>query len=257
MQPPRSAPGTALTQAAVREWQHASSKAGILVQVSSISVVIPAFDDAEMLTRCLDALAAGKRAADEIIVADNDSADATASVARSAGARVIVQAMRGIWPAASAGYDAAHGDLIARLDADSVPPLDWLERIEAAFEADPELSLITGPGDFVDGNVAIRLIGRYWYVGGYFWAMTLWLGHRPVFGSNFAMRARVWESVRTRVHREARAIHDDLDLSLHLTPDQVVRLDASLRVGISSRPLRTWRGLGRRLGWAYLTLRLH
>lgn len=223
----------------------------------SISVVIPARNDAAMLERALADLSTQLRQADEIIVVDNDSTDATALVAHAGGARVVAEPVLGIWPAASAGYDAALGDVIARLDADSRPPVDWLMHIEAELTAAPEIDVLTGPGDFYDGNALATLLGSTLYIGGYFWAMTIWLGGSPVFGSNFAMRRSVWQGVRGQVHRELRAVHDDLDLSLHLGPETQVHYDERLRVGISARPFSTWRGLGRRLGWAYLTLRMH
>jgi glycosyltransferase involved in cell wall biosynthesis len=222
-----------------------------------ITVVIPAFNDADMLEQCLACLAVQLRPADEVIVVDNGSTDRTAAVALAAGARVVSQPVRGIWPAASLGYDEARGDIIARLDADSRPPMDWLMHIEAEFIDSPEIGFLTGPGDFYDGNALIVFLGQNVYIAGFFWSMTIWLGHSPVFGSNFAMRREAWQSVRGRVHRDERAIHDDLDLSLHLTPDLIVRLDESLRVGISSRPFASWSGIGRRLGWVYLTFKLH
>jgi len=222
-----------------------------------ISVVIPALDDADMLSNALRLLNAQLRRADEIIVVDNGSADDTAAVAAAAGARVISERRTGIWPAAAAGYDAAIGDVIARLDADSRPPVDWLAHIEAEFETSADVGVITGPGDFYDGNPIAVFLGQNLYIGGYFWAMSIWLGAAPIFGSNFAMRREVWREVRPRVHRELRAVHDDLDLSLHLPPEVNVLLDETLRVGISARPFSSWRGLGRRLGWAYLTLQMH
>ncbi|WP_431220768.1 glycosyltransferase [Leifsonia xyli] len=103
----------------------------------TVSVVIPVLDDSAMLARCLADLAAQLRPADEIVVVDNGSADDTVAVARAAGVRVIEQRLRGIWPAAAAGYDAATGDIIARLDADSRPPADWLLHLEAELVDSP------------------------------------------------------------------------------------------------------------------------
>lgn len=223
----------------------------------SLSVVIPALDDAEMLARCLDDLAAQLRPADEIIVVDNGSSDGTPDVARAAGARVVEQPQRGIWPAASTGYDAATGDIIARLDADSRPPADWLLHIEAELVDAPEVGVLTGRGVFYDGNTVVAGLGQVLYIGGYFWSMGIWLGNPPIFGSNFAMRREVWLDVRDRVHRDRGDIHDDLDLAFHLSLDTVVRYDDRLTVGISARPFSTWRGFGRRLRWAYTTLSMH
>ncbi|MGO4594375.1 glycosyltransferase family 2 protein [Leifsonia sp. 2TAF2] len=223
----------------------------------TVSVVIPALDDAEMLGRCLADLAAQLRPADEIVVVDNGSTDDTAAVARAAGARVVEQPHRGIWPAASTGYDAATGDIIARLDADSRPPADWLLHIEAELLDAPEVGVLTGPGVFYDGGTVVAGLGQVLYIGGYFWSMGLWLGNPPVFGSNFAMRRDVWLQARERVHRDRSDIHDDLDLSFHLGLETIVRYDERLTVGISARPFSTWKGFGRRLLWAYTTLSMH
>jgi glycosyltransferase involved in cell wall biosynthesis len=225
--------------------------------LGTITVVIPVLDDAPMLRRALTALELQMRPPDEVIVVDNGSSDDSAAVARAAGARVLSQPVRGIWSAAATGYDAATSDIIARIDADSRPPADWLFHIEAEFIDSPELGAVTGPGDFYDGGGLITLLGQSLYIGGFFWSMTVWLGNAPLFGSNFAMRREVWLSARGLVHSTRGDIHDDLDLSLHLPLETEVRLDETLRVGISSRPFATWHGLSRRLRWAYLTLRLH
>ncbi|MBC7442262.1 MAG: glycosyltransferase family 2 protein [Ramlibacter sp.] len=191
--------------------------------MATISVVIPCHNDAGLLSTCLAALAAQVRPAEEVIVVDNASTDATAETARAAGARIVSEPARGIWPAAAAGYDAATREVIARLDADSVPPPDWLARLEAGLARSPEADLITGPGDFYGCSPLVAWLGRTFYLGGYFFWIPVWLGHRPVFGSNFAMRREVWLGARGRVNRERTDIHDDLDLSLHLDPAVRVR----------------------------------
>ncbi|WP_243063740.1 glycosyltransferase family A protein [Humibacter sp. RRB41] len=225
--------------------------------MSTVSVVIPAYNDAVMLKECLRTLGEQIRPADEVIVVDNGSTDDTAEVAREFGATVVHQPVRGIFPAAAAGYDAASGDIIARLDADSRAPVDWIAHLEAEFTITPEIGVLTGPGEFYDGNPVITWLGENLYIGGYFWFGGLWLDNGPIFGSNFAMRRDVWLRVRDLVHRSIRRVHDDLDLSLHLPPDVVVRVDETLRVGISARPFSSWRGFGRRLGWAYLTFHMN
>lgn len=222
-----------------------------------VSVVIPARNDAEMLARCLASLDAQSRRPDEVVVVDNGSTDATREVAEAGGARVVWEPIPGIPRASSAGFDAARGDLIARIDADSVCPPGWLAQVIAAFEGDPALSVVSGSGDFYDAGPVTRRLGKSWWVGGLYWSMTLYLGHPPIFGSNFAMRRAVWDEIGPEVHREARDIHDDLDLSLHVKPWMTVRYDRDLVVGISARPFATWSGFTRRLSWIVPTLRAH
>ena len=222
--------------------------------MTSISVVIPSFNDAVMLRTCLHALAVQTRPADEVIVVDNGSTDDTTAVAQAAGARVVTEPLRGVWPATIAGFDAASGAIVARIDADSVPPPDWLERVEAILLAAPPLSAVTGPGDFYGANRLVCWIGEHIYIGGYFWFVGWLLGHPPLFGSNFAMHAAIWERLRPRLDPTQPRVHDDLQLSYRLTPDMTVLYERSLRVGISARPFRTFRGLSRRLGWAGLGL---
>jgi glycosyltransferase involved in cell wall biosynthesis len=223
-------------------------------------VVIPALNDSAMLAECLRALAAQSRAADEIIVVDNGSTDDTAAVARAAGATVVQEPLRGIFPATAAGFDAAlagGADLIARLDADSVPPVDWIAHILREFDADPSLTALSGPGDFYGSTPFIHWAAEHIYIGGYIWFVGLLLGHEPLFGSNLALRVRAWSRLRSTVHRGMREIHDDLDLSIHIEPDMVTRFDSDLRVGVSARPFESFSGLARRVEWAFSTLGLN
>jgi cellulose synthase/poly-beta-1,6-N-acetylglucosamine synthase-like glycosyltransferase len=163
--------------------------------------------------------------------------------------------VRGIPSAASTGYSAARGDIIARIDADSIPRPDWLARIERRF-ADPGLDFLTGDARFYGSSELVHRLGEKLYIGGMYWAVTPYLGHPPVFGSNFAMRREAWAELRDEVHLE-RTIHDDLDLSLHIKPWMRVELDRELIVEISARPFDTLGGLARRLSWVVPTVRNH
>ena len=226
-----------------------------------VSVVIPARNDAAMLGPCLEALAQQTGlpvdVEVEVIVIDNGSSDDTAQVARAAGARVISEPEPGIPRASSAGYDAARGELIARIDADSICPPDWLARAITVFAHDDGLSVLTGSGEFYGSSQLVHRIGKAWYLGGMYWSMTGYLGHPPLFGSNFVMRRGVWDELRAEVHRAPRTIHDDLDLSLHIKPWMAVRYDPDFVVRISARPFASFRGLSRRVSWVLPTLRNH
>ncbi|KAF2411696.1 hypothetical protein B1729_19040 [Microbacterium sp. B35-04] len=214
-----------------------------------VAVVIPCRNDAAYLDACLTALAAQTHQADVVIVVDNASTDASAAVARAHDAVVVHESSIGIWPAAAHGYDEALGgaDIIARLDADSRPHPDWIARLVRAFVSDTTLGVLTGGAEFYGGTPLQNYLGEHWYIGGGHYWIKKWLGIPLVFGSNFAMRARVWERVREQVDRDNARIHDDLDLTIRLRPSDGVRYDPQLRMPVSARPVQTVSGLSRRV----------
>ena len=221
-----------------------------------ISVVIPTHNDASQLKTCLALLAAQTRPADEIIVVDNSSTDDTAAICADAGVRRMPVDLPGIPATAAAGFDAATGAIIARLDTDSRPPADWLERIERTLAAAPPLTALTGPGVFRGGNPLALLAGRCLLQGGYFGLIGFLLGHPPVYGSNFALRREVWAGIRTFVVRDNALVHDDLDISYRLRPGMDVIYDPALKVGVSARPFTSWAAFRRRLVLSVVTFRV-
>ena len=206
----------------------------------TISVVVPSYNDAEMLERCLTALDGQNRAADEVIVVDNGSSDQTVDVAIAHGARVVTELKRGIPQATSAGLDAATGDVIGRLDADSVPPKDWIQRVARAFERDPQLEALSGPGEFYGATPLLHWFAESVQMPLYTRMVAALIGHDVLFGSNLAIRADTWRELRHLVHRDDSGVHDDLDFTLNLVPGTRVRFDRSLVVGVSARPYQDW-----------------
>ncbi len=99
-----------------------------------LSLVIPTLDAAAEIGRTLAALAP-ELAGDEIVVADGGSRDETASLAAAAGARVIA-APRGRGSQLRAGAEAAQGDWLLFLHADTRPAPGW-RGVAQRFMADP------------------------------------------------------------------------------------------------------------------------
>lgn len=200
-----------------------------------IAVVIPVRNDAAALDACFGALLRQRRTADEIVVVDNGSTDGSAAVAARHGALLVRAEVPGIPGATAAGLDRANGHVLVRLDADSLPAVDWLARIEAAFTAEPALAALSGAAHFYGGTPTVRFLGRLSLTLGYFRFIAAVIGHMPLYGSNLAIRADVWRRIRDTVHRDRADVHDDLDLSLQLPPGSLVRYDPDLSVEVSSR----------------------
>lgn len=245
-----------------RTEEHGSGPAGSVrshkgsVHSPTTSVVIPVKDDAVLLARCLRALHAQESPADEIIVVDNDSSDASASVARASGARVLTCIEPGISAAASTGYDAAGGDLILRLDADCEPDTDWISAVVTAFGEDERTGAVTGHARFTDGPAALRLPLARLYLGAYTSLLSVTLGHRPLFGSNLAFRREAWHAVRGDVHRGDPHIHDDLDLAFHLGENHRIARLPGESMGMSMRPLTAGQ-FGRRVHRGFRSVLVH
>lgn len=106
--------------------------------VAGVSVVIPARDEAERIGPCLSGLrdAAGLL---EVLVVDDGSTDATAAVAREHGARVLPAGepspgwVGKPW-ALQVGLEAARGEIVVSLDADTRPRPGLLPALVAALE---------------------------------------------------------------------------------------------------------------------------
>ncbi|SRR6266545_959693 len=98
----------------------------------TVSVVIPAFNEARYLGRCLFALERQTAPPHEVIVVDDGSSDGTAAVARRHGSvRVFRQRHRGPAVARNRGAAVATGEILVFVDADEIVTEPFLERLVA------------------------------------------------------------------------------------------------------------------------------
>ncbi len=92
-----------------------------------LSVIVPAFNEEQLLGKTLRGIQLASSAFSargwetEIIVCDNNSTDRTAELARAAGATVVFEPINQIARARNRGAQAASGDWLIFVDADSVP----------------------------------------------------------------------------------------------------------------------------------------
>jgi glycosyltransferase involved in cell wall biosynthesis len=82
-----------------------------------VAAIIPAWNEAETIASVIVA-AQRARTVDQVIVVDNGSTDGTAEVARSLGARVCSESIRGKGEAMRRGVDSTEARVLVFLDAD-------------------------------------------------------------------------------------------------------------------------------------------
>ena len=122
--------------------------AGTVTRIDSLSIIIPAFNEAENLPIVIDDVQreAGKHVADgqcEIIIVDDGSQDETSTVAGKAGeqdTRIVVRRHpqnRGLGAAIRTGYEAATMSYVCYFTADGQVPVSSLPQlIDAIGDAD-------------------------------------------------------------------------------------------------------------------------
>lgn len=115
-----------------------------MTRQARISVAIATRDRPQALARCLESLRANRVQPAEVVVADQSAGPETGSVVAAAGARWVTGGANGLAGGQNAAFRHATMPLIAVLDDDCVADAGWIEELERAFAADPELALLGG-----------------------------------------------------------------------------------------------------------------
>ncbi len=178
-----------------------------------VSIVIPVYNEADQLAACLWAIARQNVVAHEVIVVDNNSTDGSRQIAESFDfVRLISETRQGVLHARTTGFNAATGDIIGRIDADTVLDADWVHTVQALFN-DTSLDAVSGAVSYYDLPWKrfvswLDLRFRQWIANGMG-------GDVFLFGSNMALRRSAWHQVRQQVCNSG-GMHEDFDLAIHL-----------------------------------------
>ena len=118
------------------------------VGATSVSVVIPAFNEAKVIVASIRRVLESQGVAPEIIVVDDGSRDDTAAIVREAFAteprvHLISQPNQGKARAVNAGIRAASGDIIITLDADTHFEAETIARLVRWFVR-PDIGAVAG-----------------------------------------------------------------------------------------------------------------
>jgi glycosyltransferase involved in cell wall biosynthesis len=118
-----------------------------------ISVIVPAFNEEKLLPETLRSINRGLPAfhargwESELIVCDNNSTDRTGELAKEHGALVVFEPINQIGRSRNRGAQAASGDWLIFVDADSCPTLPLFEDVAAAIVS----------GRYLAGGSTVRL----------------------------------------------------------------------------------------------------
>jgi glycosyltransferase involved in cell wall biosynthesis len=229
-----------------------------MVMRKSLSIVIPAFNEERFIGACLDAIASQTVPPDQVIVVDNNSTDDTAKIAAGYSfVTVIKESRQGRVFARNAGFEAATGDIIGRIDSDSRLPPHWVEYVQRFYDS-PHHQQLALTGGVICYNLRFPRLAAAVQDQLVFRLNRMLLGHYVLFGSNMALPAELWQNARSKVCIR-QDIHEDLDLSIHLhRSGYPIAYRAGLRVPVKMRRVRSDRHeLWGNLQWWPQTLRVH
>ena len=200
----------------------------------TLTIVIPAYNERSYLAACLDSIADQTIMPAEVIVVDNNSTDSTLKIAQSYSfVKVMREKRQGVFFAVRRGFRAARGDIIGRIDADTILPAGWVETVLAKM-ADGSAAAVTGPVNYYDMPLPRK---NYWF--DHIMRMLTYkfaYDKSPfLYGSNLAFRRATWRKVANSLCTR-QDIHEDIDLAIHFKQagGQII-YDKSLLSGASGR----------------------
>lgn len=181
----------------------------------SVSLVIPALNEEKYIRKCLEAIDKQTVKPLEVIVVDNGSADSTREIAQSFPfVRLVREPRTGILYARNKGFNLAKGDIIGRIDADTVLSKNWIEQASRYLSGHKGTVAITGPGSFYD--IPLGKASTLVHAGLYFHVQKALTGVLSLWGANMAIRRSAWQTVKEDCLPFDKSIDEDIDLSIQL-----------------------------------------
>lgn len=204
----------------------------MLNKTLTLTIVIPAYNEQSYLRACLNSIAAQSEAPDEVIMIDNNSTDNTVEIAKNYPfVKVLSEPRQHQVFAQQLGFNAARGDLIGRIDADTVLPQHWVKAVKQAFAADNNLAAIKGTGHPYD--VYSKVLSKKIFQG-YNKLAGVVAGHTMLWGANCVLRNSHWQKVKDQVLLR-NDIWEDYDLAFCLAKYGKIEVLDGIEVGTSFR----------------------
>ncbi len=213
-----------------------------------ISVVVPAYNEEENITACLESLNRQTlpRTEYEIIVVDGNSKDRTRELAAPLADLVFIQTSERVGGARNDGAMRAKGEIVAFTDADSIIPPDWLERIRDDFAGYHPVQLYGTVYPREEGlsyRVSLALANTFSWIGYHMGILYYSLGCNTVVDRAAFIRAGMYRSMDAG---------EDIEIALRMKRQGKVLFDPKLRVGFSMRRYRQFGTLRSLYQWLYI-----
>jgi len=209
-----------------------------------LSFVIPAWNEEKYLGQALESvLRETKKHPEEIevIVVNNKSTDKTREIALSfPEIKLVDEPIKGLPQARQAGFLASKGKLVANMDADSVLPFGWIEKVFQEFSKNEKLVALSGPYYYYDLPKYYNFFVKLYYFPGYIFHL---FNHHilkkgaMLQGGNFVLRRSALEKVGG-FNLDIKFYGEDTDIARRIQKTGKVKFDFSFTMATSARRLK-------------------
>ena len=216
-----------------------------------ISVIIPAYNEAQSIRDCLISLSSQTlpRESYEIIVVDGGSDDNTLEIAKEYADLVFIQESPKVGGARNDGISRAKYEIVATTDADTVLPPHWLKRVQVLFD-DPDIVQVFGPVTPKEGGILNRfylsLANNFARIGYYTKVFYFTLGCNTAFRKDKFIEAGMYHMVDAG---------DDLEIPRRMIAYGKIKFCEKLKVKFSMRRYTQFGALRSVYQWMYIVYR--
>lgn len=218
----------------------------------SVSILIPAYNEADTIGRTLESLAALRypRKKLDILVIDDGSTDTTATVARRfSGVTVLRQHNKGKASALNYGLQYARGEFVACLDADSSVHPDSLRNLITHF-SDPSIGAVICAIHTRTTHTLLEKLQRFEYIFAAYMRKLMARIH------TLAITPGVLSTYRTSVLRNLggfdenrRNLTEDFEIALRLAEQGYRIFIETKSIGYTSVPSTLYAHYRQRVRW--------
>lgn len=122
---------------------------------ATVSVIIPVYNGAKVLSDCLDSVFNQDVSLFEVIVVDNNSTDATKAIINTfqethSNLKYVFESRTSRGASRNAGIFCAKGDIIVMTDADCVVPSNWISEIVRPITSGAEHVVVGSQYDIIE-----------------------------------------------------------------------------------------------------------
>ena len=201
-----------------------------------VSVIVPAFNEEKFIRACIESLQNQTVKPDEIIVVDNNCTDSTITIASQLGVRIVKETKQGMTYSRAKGFSSAKYEILARCDADSILPPNWIERIVYNFTKRKRIDGLIGLNTVYDFPIKNwKLLNK-----AALYVVREIAGHYPLFGSSMAISKKIWDKIRDELCDDNFEFHEDVDISVHIIKHGgVIIYDPHFEAQFSSRRFKS------------------